>query len=144
VALTIQPLEGQASHEFRLAALHRAHLPDWPPPAIRNDPERYRVWEAAQRVVEAHWTAIGSAMIFSPYPARSMCLGAAQADGSRYRIGFLLFPVFWPISDSQAFAQAVFEVDEGSGELRGWVDALGEGELTEEHRRGLQESGGPK
>jgi hypothetical protein len=138
--LEIHPLEGPSRHRFRLAALHRAHLPDWPPAVIRHDPDRYRAWQEAEQVAESHWAAIGSATVVSPYPARSTCLGAAQRDGSRFRVCFLLFPALWPVTEDQALAQAVFEIDTERGELRGWVDALRESELTEDHRRYIQES----
>lgn len=140
--LELQPLDGPSRHCFRLADLHQTRLPDWPPSAIRNDPERNRLWQDAERVAEEHRAVIASAAIWSPYPARSSCLGAAETEGPRARVRFLLFPLPWPVTQSQAVAQAVFEIDRARGEIRGWVDALRESELTDNNRREIRESGG--
>jgi len=138
----IRPLEGPSRYRFRFDALHRAHLPEWPPAAVRLDPERSRLWQEAQRVVETQWATIAAVTIASPYPVRSTCLGSAELTGSTYRLHFLLFPVLWPFAESQAVAQAVLEVDDTQGALRGWVDALRESELTEDHRRAIHDLSG--
>jgi hypothetical protein len=138
----IQPAEGPARHFFRLEELRRARLADWPPAVIRDDPERWRIWTAAEQAIEQHWARIGAARIGSPYPARSTCLGGAEPVGHGYRVHFLLFPVLWPVAEDQAVAQVIFEIDAASGVLRGWVDALRAGELTSEHRREIQSGGG--
>jgi hypothetical protein len=138
----LEPLSGAAKHRFRLDDLHRVELSDWPPPAVRNDPERSRSWREAEQVAQQYQTAIHLAAIASPYPARSHCLGAAAADHAQLRLSFLLFPVLWPVSQNQAVAQAIFRIDRVSGEVRGWVDALRPQELSEENRREIHEAGG--
>jgi hypothetical protein len=140
--LELQPLSGPARHRFRLADLHQTQLPDWPPAAIRSDADRYQAWQEAERVAEQYQATIASASIWSPYPARSSCLGAAEAVGPCARVHFLLFPVPWPVTQNQAVAQAVFEIDPSRGAVRGWVDALRESELTDDNRREIRASGG--
>lgn len=138
----LQPLSGAPRHRFRLDELHQAQLSDWPPAAIRNDPERSRVRHEAERGAEPYHSRIRETVIASPYPARSHCLGAADADASELRLSFLLFPVVWPVSQNQAVAQAVFRIDRVTGEIRGWVDALRLQELSDENRREIHEAGG--
>lgn len=138
----LQPLSGVARHRFRLDDLHRAELPDWPPAAIRDDPERSRLRREAEHAAAAYEGSVKAASIASPYPARSHCLGAADADASEVRLSFLLFPVVWPVSQNQAVAQAVFRIDRVTGEVRGWVDPLRPQELSEENRREIREAGG--
>jgi hypothetical protein len=138
----LQPLSGAARHRFRLDELHRAQLPDWPPAAIRDDSERSRLRQEAERSAEPYQARMNDAVIASPYPARSQCLGAADADASELRLSFLLFPVLWPVSQNQAVAQAVFRIDRSTGEIRGWVDALRPPELSDENRREILEAGG--
>jgi len=142
MAPELHPLSGTPQHRFRLDDLHRAQLSDWPPAAIRNDPERSSRRQEAEQGAELYRTRICEALILSPYPARSYCLGTAEADASELRLSFLLFPVVWPMSQNQAVAQAVFRVDRITGELRGWVDALRPQELSEENRREIHEAGG--
>ncbi|MFQ5665095.1 MAG: hypothetical protein ACE5I7_01560 [Candidatus Binatia bacterium] len=140
--IELRPLEGPARHCFHLQDLHPAHLPNWPPAAIRDDPERSRCWREAERIWERYHTAIHSAAIWSPYPARSSCLGAAELDGAKVCLRLFLFPVLWPVSQHQAVAQAVFEIDCVQGTVRGWVDALRASELTADNRRDISEAGG--
>jgi len=140
-SLEIQPADGVWRHSFRLQDLHEARLPEWPPAAIRDDPERDRLWHEGERVGHQHRDAVLSAMVRSPYPARARCLGAVEADGSKLRLRFLLFPVVWPVSQNQAVAQAVFEIDPGQDVIRGWIDALQAPELTEENRRDIRACG---
>lgn len=136
------PLSGVARHRFRIDDLHQAQLPDWPPAAIRDDPERSRSRSEAEQAAEPYRARVREAVIVSPYPARAHCLGAADADVSEVRLSFLLFPVVWPVSQNQAVAQAVFRIDRVTGALRGWVDALRTQELSEENRREIGEAGG--
>lgn len=141
-ALELRPLDGSLRHQFRLADLHKAQLPDWPPAVIRNDPERLALWGEVEAAVKPYEGALTTAPIFSPYPARSSCVGAAEVAGSCLRVRYLLFPVLWPVSQNQAVAQAVFEIDRTTGEIRGWVDALRLQELTAENQREILEGGG--
>jgi len=138
----LQPLSGESQYRFRLDELHGASLSDWPPAAIRNDPERRRLRQEAEQAMQAHAARLRSVVIASPYPARSYCLGAADVDASELRLSFLLFPVVWPVSQNQAVAQAVFRVDGLTGTIHGWVDALRSQELSEENRREIREAGG--
>jgi hypothetical protein len=138
----LQPLSGTPRHHFRLDDLHQAQLPDWPPAAIRNDPEQSRARQEAERSAELYESRVRAVIIASPYPARSHCLGAADADASALRLSFLLFPVLWPVSQNQAVAQAVFRIDRISGTIHGWVDALRPQELSDENRREIREAGG--
>ena len=141
-AVELQPLSGAAQHRFQLDHLHRAQLPDWPPAVIRTDPERSRLRQEAEHDAALYEARVNAATIAAPYPARSFCLGAADADASELRLSFLLFPVVWPVSQNQAVAQAVFRIDRITGEIRGWVDALRSQELSEENRREIREAGG--
>jgi type II secretory pathway pseudopilin PulG len=136
------PLSGVARHHFRIDDLHQAQLSDWPPAAIRNDPERSRSRYEAEQAAEPYRVRMREAVIVSPYPARAHCLGAADADATELRFSFLLFPVVWPVSQNQAVAQAVFRIDRVTGTLRGWVDALRPQELSEDNRREIGEAGG--
>ena len=138
----LRPLEGSWRHEFRLTDLRKVTLPDWPPGVIRDDPGRMALWREAERAVEQYGGTLAPATICSPYPARSSCLGAAASDGSNLQLRFLLFPVLWPVSQNQAVAQAVFQIDRVSGDVHGWVDALRTQELTAENRREIVEGGG--
>jgi len=141
-AVELQPLSGTAQHRFQLDHLHRTQLPDWPPAAIRTDPERRRLRQEAEHDAAPYEARVNAATIGAPYPARSYCLGAADADASELRLSFLLFPVVWPASQNQAVAQAVFRIDRVTGEIRGWVDALRPQELSDENRREIREAGG--
>jgi hypothetical protein len=141
-AVELQPLSGTAHHHFQLDHLHRAQLPDWPPAVIRTDPERIRLRQEAEQDAALYEARVNAASIGAPYPARSYCLGAADADASELRLSFLLFPVVWPVSQNQAVAQAVFRIDRITGEIRGWVDALRSQELSDENRREIREAGG--
>jgi hypothetical protein len=138
----LHPLSGTPRHRFRLDDLHLAQLPDWPPAAIRNDPERSGRRQEAEQAAQPYRTRILEAFILSPYPARSYCLGSADAEASELRFAFLLFPVVWPVSQNQAVAQAVFRIERSTREIRGWVDALRPQELSEENRREIHEAGG--
>ena len=138
----IQPLATPGRYQFRLRDLHRTQLPDWPPAVVRHDAERNRMWQEAERVAEEYRGRIDEAMIWSPYPARATCLGAAEVDGPVVRLRYLLFPSVWPVSENQAVAQAVLEVDRARAEIHGWVDALRASELSEDNRREIQQSGG--
>lgn len=104
-----------ATHLFRLDELRRVRLPDWPPAGVRDDPERHRLWQEAQRVGEQG--VITSAALAASVAVQSTCLGRAEADGPKLRLHFLLFPDLWPVSPMQAVAAAVFEVDTASGEI---------------------------
>ena len=141
-AVELNPLTGAARHRFQLDHLHRAQLPDWPPAAIRMDPERSRLRQEAEHDAAPYEARVNAATIGAPYPARSYCVGAADADASELRLSFLLFPVVWPVSQNQAVAQAVFRIDRMTGEIRGWVDALRPQELSDENRREIREAGG--
>ncbi len=138
----LYPLSGTPRHRFRLDDLHQSRLHDLPPAIVRNDPQRQRAWEEAEHAAEQHRRTIASATIMSPYPARSTCLGAAEADETTVRLHFLLFPGVWPVSQNQAVAQAIFEIDRTGGAIHGWVDALRDSELTDDNRREIRESGG--
>ena len=141
-ALELQPLATPARHRFRLQDLHRTQLSDWPPAVIRHDAERNRVWQEAARVAEEYRAMIDDATILSPYPARATCLGGGEVDGPIVRLRYLLFPSVWPVSENQAVAEAVFEVDRTHAGIRGWVDALRASELSEDNRREIHQSGG--
>ena len=108
-------------YSLQLQDLRRVRLRDWPPATVRNDPERSRVWQEAQHAADEHESSIGSTILSSPYPAQSTCLGAAEAEGSKLRLRFLLFPVLWPLAAEQATAEAVFEIDRASGAIHSWV-----------------------
>jgi len=136
--LEIQPLAAVGRYRFRLQDLRRTQLPDWPPAVVRHDAERQRMWQEAERIADQYRGKINEATILSPYPARAFCLGAAEVDGPVVRLRYLLFPSVWPVSENQAVAEAVFEIDRGRAEVRGWVDALHTSELSEENRREIQ------
>jgi len=112
------------SHRLQLQDLRRVRLRDWPPAAVRNDPERLRIWHEAEALFHEQQAAINAVVLTSPVRAESCCLGAAEAEGARYRLCFFLFPVLWPVSDAQAAAQAVFEIDRDGGDIRSWVEQL--------------------
>jgi hypothetical protein len=137
----LYPLSGTPRHRFRLDDLHLVQLSDWPPAVVRNDPERSSRRQEVEQGAEPYRTRIREALILSPYPARSYCLGTADTEASELCLSFLLFPVVWPMSQNQAVAQAVFRVDPVTGDLRGWVDALRPQELSEENRREIHEAG---
>ncbi len=141
-ALELQPLAAPGRHRFRLRDLHRTQLPDWPPAVIRHDAERNRIWQEAERVAAEYQALIDEATIVSPYPARATCLGAGEIDGPIVRLRYLLFPSLWPVSENQAVAEAVFEIDQAHGGIRGWVDALRASELSEDNRREIHQSDG--
>jgi hypothetical protein len=115
--------EESARYHFRLQDLRRVRLRDWPPSAVRNDPEQQRVWHEAEALAEDHESAVSVTVLSSPYPAQSVCLGAAGGEGSKLRLRFLLFPVLWPAHEEQALAEAIFEVDRSAGEVRSWIQA---------------------
>ena len=116
-----------ARYELHLDELRRVRLPDWPPEAVRHDSQRLAVWREAEQLAEAHHAAIGATPLHSPYRAQSSCLGGAESEGTRLRLRFLLFPMLWPVSDTQAVAEAVFEMDRDGGNLRSWVGARSHG-----------------
>ncbi len=112
-------------YPLQLRDLRRVRLRDWPPAAVRDDPERNRVWEEAQRAAEEKQAVIGSTPLSSPFAAQSACLGSAEEHDSTLQLRFLLFPVLWPVSEEQAAAEAVFEIDRVSGEIHGHIRARG-------------------
>jgi hypothetical protein len=118
------PVPDAVRHRFQLQDLRRVRLRDWPPAAVRNDPARARVWHEAERVLQEHYAAISSTVLSAPHPAQSSCLGSAEEDGANLRLRFLLFPVLWPVSEDEAVAEAVFDVDRGGGEMRCRVERL--------------------
>ena len=141
-AIELRPFDGLWRYRFQLHELHEARLPDWPPIAVRDDPERARLWQEGERLCDQHGARIASATICSPHPARSRCLGGVEAYGAKLRVHFLLFPILWPVSQNQAVAQAIFEIDPDPGTMEGWVDALQPHELTEDNRRDIRACGG--
>ena len=110
-------------YRIQLQDLRRVRLRDWPSAMVRNDPERNRAWQEGQRAAEEYQSLIGSTVLSSPCAAQSACLGFAEEHGSTLQLRFLLFPILWPVSDEQAVAEAVFEVDRVSGELHSQVRA---------------------
>lgn len=118
------PPEEAPRYQFQLLDLRQARLPDWPPPAIRDDVEGYRIWREAERVAALHDRAISTVPLVAPEVMQSTALGAAESDGSKFRLHFLLFPTLWPVGADQAVAEAVFEIDPSAGVLRSWVARL--------------------
>jgi hypothetical protein len=141
-AIELRPFDGLWRYRFHLQELHEARLPDWPPIAVRDDPERARLWQEGERLCDQYRTRITAATICSPHPARSRCLGGVEAYGAKLRVHVLLFPILWPISQNQAVAQAIFEINPDWGAIEGWVDALQPHELTEDNRRDIRACGG--
>ncbi len=119
--------EEPRQHHFRLQDLRRVRLRDWPPQPVRSDPERHHAWLEAERLLEDHQSAINATIISSPYSAQSVCLGAAEDEGSRFRLRFLLFPVLWPAQEDQALAEVIIEIDRSTGEISSRVQARPKG-----------------
>jgi len=107
---------------LRLDELRWVKLPHLPPPAVRSDPVRNRLWEEAQRV--AAQPLITGTELPSPCRAESVCLESAESEGSVLRLRFLLFPELWPVAADQATAVAIFEIDSARGEVHSAVQAL--------------------
>jgi len=110
-------------YQCQLQDLRQVRLRDWPPASVREDPERFRLWHQAEALAHEHRSAINTAPLASPVAVQSCCMGAADTDGLKHRLRFLLFPVLWPVAEDQAVAEAVFEIDTAGGEIRSWVEA---------------------
>ncbi len=120
--VTSAPADEEAIHDFRLDELRRVKLPNWPPPEVRDNPEKKRIWEEAVRIAEQ--PLITSMRLRSPRRAESACLCAADSEGSVLRLRFLLFPELWPVAADQATAAVTFEIDSASGEVHSSVRSL--------------------
>lgn len=118
----IPAADASARHALRLDELRRVKLPHWPPAEVRDNPEKKRIWEEAARVAEQ--PLITSMALKSPRVVESACLSEAESADSILRLHFLLFADMWPVAASQATAEAIFEIDSASGEVRGGVRAL--------------------
>jgi hypothetical protein len=141
-AIELHPLEGSGRYRFTLENLRQADLPDWPPPVIRDAPQRFNLWREAEEVFAQYRSTIIGATVVSPYPARSVCLGSAGKEGEAFRLEFLLFPNLWPVGPEEAAARAVFTINSAGGEIQAWVDALQPSELTAACRREIADAGG--
>jgi hypothetical protein len=111
-------------YQFCLQELRRVRLPNWPPAEVLDDPARNEVWREAERLAVQRQQEITATPLASPQRAQSSCLGSAEADAAGMRLRFLLFPVLWPSTEGQATAEAVFEIDRATGEIRSWVNTL--------------------
>ncbi len=111
-----------ARYTLRLDELRKVKLPNWPPAEVRDDPEKRHVWSEAQRVAEQ--PLIASMPLKSAREAESACLSAAESEGSILRLHFLLFADMWPVAATQATAEAIFEIDSATGQVRGAIRAL--------------------
>jgi hypothetical protein len=109
-------------YQFCLQELRRVRLPNWPPAEVHDDPARSAVWREAERLVVQRQQEINAMPLASTQRAQSSCLGFAEADAAGMRLRFLLFPLLWPSTEEQATAEAVFEVDRTTGEIRSRVN----------------------
>jgi hypothetical protein len=110
------------AYEFCLQDLRRARILDLPPPTVRNDAERHRLWQQGLRLAGEHQGRIESTRLASPYMPQSACYGLAEAHGSALQLRFWLFRDLWPVNESQAVGDAVFELDGSGTDLRCWVE----------------------
>ncbi len=110
--------------EFCLQELRRVRLPNWPPAEVHADPVRSEVWHEGERLAAQRQREIGEATLVSSQRAQSSCLGSAEADATSIRLSFLLFPVLWPSTETQATAEAVFEINRSDGTIRSHVNNL--------------------
>lgn len=114
-------VEETAICTLRLDELRWVKLPNWPPAALREDPERRRLWEEGQRV--AAQPLITTTALPSPRQAESVCLESVESNGSVLHLRFLLFPELWPVGPDQATAVAIFEIDSANGEVRSRIQS---------------------
>lgn len=149
----VVPINGSAKFSFNLASLPFIDLPDWPPGNFNGFG-----WSEAVIEIRRHRSIIASKRIWSPHPILSYCLWSAEGpvpteelspmersirealkkeddDGSKISIRYFLFPHKKPAEQSQAVAQVICETKLGAaaGDVRMWVDALREEELSEEN-----------
>lgn len=157
----IKPINGPAKYSFSFADLSEVKLPGWPPP--EHNPHQ---WSAAKTEFNRHWGTVKEKRIWSPYPILSYCLGTASAPvpdehltptqriarsvinerdgGEKVSVCYFVFPARAPEAQFQAIAQVVCETKPGAapGDVRMWVDALGEEELEPEHHRDMKIAAG--
>jgi hypothetical protein len=122
VAVAAPHLKTEQAYEFCLQDLRRARILDLPPPAVRNDPERHRVWEEGSRLASQHQGRIDRSRLAGPYMPQSACYGTAETHGSALQLRFWLFSDLWPVKEGQAIGDAVFEIDGSGAELRSWLE----------------------
>lgn len=146
----VLPVNGSARFKFTFDMLSHISLPNWPPEGAA----RFG-WNEATAEIKRHWPNISSKNIWAPYPILSYCVGAAEGpvdvsnlseiertirktlhDGknhdSKIHVRFFLFPAADPVCQDQAIAQVIVETITGAtqGDVRMWVDALRENELS--------------
>lgn len=149
----IRPVNGPARFSFLFSELSHISLPDWPP----SGGSQFG-WDNAVNEIKRHWPIISSKKIWSPYPILSYCIGAAEGpvdisklseierivrqtlhddkgDDRKVHVRYFLFPLNNPDSQAQAVAQVICETIPGApaGNIRAWVDALRENELSGEN-----------
>jgi hypothetical protein len=122
LALAAPVSSPEALHEFRLRELRRARILDWPPAAVRADAERNRLWQEGVRLASEHQARIETATLAASFVPQSACFGAAEADGQKLRLRFLLFRDLWPVNEAQAVGDAVFEIDGSTSAMRSWLE----------------------
>jgi hypothetical protein len=149
----ILPINGPAKFSFLLENMPFVSLCDWPPAHINK-----HAWESGLDDFRRHWPALKAITIWSPWPILSFCVGSVEApvcnevlsptqrmarellaerDGhepKKLKLRYFLFPTNSPKYQSQAVAQLCCESKVGApvGDVRMWVDALREDELSDE------------
>ena len=149
----VLPINGPARISFTLAHLAFVSLSDWPPDGVN----KYE-WKTGLDEFARHLPVLKTATIWSPWPILSYCVGSVEApvpdetltpiqrmrreflaerDGREpdaLKLRFFLFPTSTPEYQSQAVAQLCCESKVGApvGEVRMWVDALREDELSDQ------------
>jgi hypothetical protein len=150
----ILPINGPARFSFNLVNLAFVTLPDWPPDQVNR-----HGWETGLHDFRRHWPALKAATIWAPWPILSYCVGSVEApvpnealsptqrmareflaeqygrEPGKLELRFFLFPTSSPKYQSQAVAQLCCESKVGApvGDVRMWIDALREDELSDEN-----------
>jgi len=155
----VMPINGPAKFSFTFSNSSLVSLLDWPPVHI-NEFE----WKSGLKEIERHWSILQTKTIWSPWPILSFCVGSVEAplpdehlsptqriarqvimerDGGgseNIKVRFFLFPHDKPTYQSQAVAQVICETKVGAniGDLKMWVDALREEELSDENLQDIR------
>ena len=148
------PINGPANFSFTFSNASLASLSDWPPGHIDESK-----WKSGLKEIERHWNILQTKQIWSPWPILSFCVGSVEAplpnehlsptqrlarqfimerDGGgseTIKIRFFLFPHNQPTYQSQTVAQVICETKVGAniGDVKMWVDALREEELSDKN-----------
>lgn len=152
----IIPVNGPSKFCFMLSDLPKIDLPCWPPAEFKK-----LGWDEAIAEMQRQWKILRSKKIWSPYPILSYCVGSAEGpvlsdkhrmlrqiimedeyNEEQINVRYFLFPLRTPSYEDHAVAQLICKTKAGAkvDDIELWVDALRDGELSDENRLHIQQA----